>query len=139
MAFDTAKLNAIFAKTNGHCHICHKKLCRNNYGLRGRRGAWEVEHSHAQANGGSDHLNNLLPACIRCNRDKGTFTTRTARAWNGQTRAPLSAERKNSIRTKYTAAGAVLGAISLAAAGPAGLFWGALIGGAVGRATAPDK
>ena len=35
-----------------------------NRGEFGERGAWEVDHSKALANGGTDRLNNLLPAHI---------------------------------------------------------------------------
>jgi 5-methylcytosine-specific restriction endonuclease McrA len=52
------------------------KLAFTNYGKRGARAAWEVDHSRAKANGGTDHLNNLMPACIPCNREKGTLTSR---------------------------------------------------------------
>jgi HNH endonuclease len=46
--------------------------------------ACEVEHLIPWSLGGTDHLNNLYPACIPCNRGKGTTSTRTVRAWNGR-------------------------------------------------------
>ena len=139
MGFDRASLITVFKKTDGHCNICGKKLCRNNYGQLGSRGCWEIEHSIPQALGGSDHLNNLFAACIPCNRAKGTYSSRTARAWNGRTRASLSAERKEEIRTTRALVGAGLGALALAATGPAGWFWGAVLGGLIGNATAPTE
>lgn len=87
-------LTRIFTRTEGRCHICHKKICFNNYGQMGRRGAWEVEHSVPISKGGTDHLNNLYAACIRCNRSKGNATTRKARAVHGYRNAPLSEKRR---------------------------------------------
>lgn len=84
----------IYRKTDGYCHLCAKKLSLNNYAKMGSKGAWEIEHSVPKAKGGSDHLNNLFPACINCNRDKGIYSSRTARRWHDQTKAPLSKERK---------------------------------------------
>lgn len=100
MSYTEELLDTIFERTDGQCHICGKKLCRNNYALCGRKGAWEAEHSIPRSNGGSDHLNNLYAAHIYCNREKGTVTTRTARRWNGRTKAPLSKERKNRVRVR---------------------------------------
>lgn len=73
------RLRRIFSKTNGHCHLCHKKLCFTNFGIIGARGNWNVEHSVAKANGGSDHVNNLLPACVLYNTEKRTDHTITVR------------------------------------------------------------
>ncbi len=38
-----------------------------------------------------------MPACIKCNRDKGTSHTRTARSWYGNTSAPPSKDRKQKL------------------------------------------
>lgn len=98
-------------------------------GCGGRKGAWEVEHSVPRSNGGSEHLNNLYAAHISCNREKGTVTTRTARKWNGRTRAPLSKEKKQEIRSRNRWGWGTAGAISGAAvAGPAGFLVGGMIG-----------
>jgi 5-methylcytosine-specific restriction endonuclease McrA len=72
MRYSSDDLNAIYDRTSGYCHICKRKVAFCNYGALGRRGAWEVEHSHARAKGGSDRLGNLYAACIKCNREKGT-------------------------------------------------------------------
>ncbi len=135
MGYDAKRLAAIFRKTDGHCHICGKKLNRNNYGKATTRAAWEVEHSLPAARGGTDHLNNLFPACIACNRGKQDGSTRTARAGHGRKAAPLSAERKKGIRRRNAVVGAGvggMGALALGASGPVGLAVagiGALIGG----------
>jgi len=109
MRYSNEKLNDIFDKTDGQCHICHSVLCFSNYGEFDARGSWEVEHSTAKANGGTHHLNNLYPACIRCNREKGTCDTRTARSWYGNTRAPHSRTRKQKINQENYIAGAFIG------------------------------
>jgi hypothetical protein len=139
MAYTDEQLSTIFDRTDGHCHLCGKKLCFRNYGDYGKRGAWEVEHSNARCKGGSDRLCNLYAAHISCNREKGTVTTRTARAWNGCTKAPPSKEKKEQIsasnRWGWGAIGALTGAT---AAGPAGLVVGALLGVLIGDSIVPQ-
>lgn len=133
------RLVAIFDRTDGHCHICGKKLCFSNYGQAGRRGAWEIEHSNPRCKGGTDRLCNLYAAHISCNREKGTRTTRTARAWDGRTKAPLSKGRKERIRSNnrwgWGTASALLGA---AVGGPAGAVIGAALGALVGDGIKPE-
>ena len=55
MAYD---LNAIYDRTSGYCHICHRKLAFYNYGIVDAKGAWEVEHSRPRALGGTHDGNN---------------------------------------------------------------------------------
>lgn len=105
---DFSRIERIYRKTDGNCHICYKKLSLSNYGKLGNKGAWEIEHSVPRVKGGTDHSNNLFAACISCNRDKGTHTSRTARAWHGRTKAPLSREKKEE-----EAFGMAVGAFSL--------------------------
>jgi hypothetical protein len=83
MAFDAQTLNKVYDKTNGCCHLCRKKLSWNNYGSHGAKGAWHVDHSKAKANGGTHHMNNLFPACISCNIEKGTLHKTTIRKRKG--------------------------------------------------------
>ncbi|KXB05573.1 hypothetical protein AKJ50_00570 [candidate division MSBL1 archaeon SCGC-AAA382A13] len=73
MSFSRRKLPKIFNKTNGRCRYCGKPLVFRNYGQKRSLigGRWEVDHSKPKAKGGTDHLNNLYPACISCNRSKG--------------------------------------------------------------------
>lgn len=133
MPYANDQLVRIFDRTDGKCHICWKKLCFSNYGKFGSRGAWEVEHSNPRCNGGTDHGNNLYSAHITCNREKGSVTSRTARRWNERTKAPLSKQRKDEIRSNNRFGGGAVGAIAGAAiAGPAGLVLGALLGTLVG-------
>ncbi len=139
MRYTAEQLDVIFKRTDGHCHICGRKLCFSNYGQWSRKGAWEVEHSNARCNGGSDRLCNLYAAHISCNRAKGSVTTRTARAWNGRTKAPLSKIKKMEIRTNnrfgWGTAGALSGAII---AGVPGLVLGGLIGALIGDGIKPQ-
>ena len=134
MAYSDEKLSAIYDRTSGYCHICGKKLAFKNYATPGARGAWEVEHSVPRADGGTDRLNNLYAACIRCNREKRDGSTRTARAHHGRTRAPLSREERVATRTRNGviggAAGAIIGEGML---GPAGALIGGLLGAAIGK------
>jgi 5-methylcytosine-specific restriction endonuclease McrA len=87
---------AIYDSTGGYCHLCHDKVSWTNYDRYGERGGWEVDHSLARANGGTDRLPNLRPACISCNREKQAIATRAYRARNGITCAPLSREQRRS-------------------------------------------
>ncbi len=138
--YDNERLNRIYDKTDGRCHICHKKLAFTNYGIHGARASWHVEHSVPKAKGGTNHLNNLFPGCISCNMEKGTKHTKTARGWNGKTRAPYSKTKKRKIRKANTAGGAVIGAgIGLIIGGPIGGAIGSAIGGAIGKSNSPKK
>lgn len=129
MAYDNQTLGKVFARTDGKCHLCHKKLSLKNYGSFGVRGAWEIEHSVARANGGTDHLNNLYAACIRCNRAKGAvITTRTARARNGLRCAPYSRKQ----RTENTWIGGAIGSLAMGLLFPQLRIAAWLIGAGVG-------
>src|SRR5260221_11719196 len=105
MAKDSQRLRNIYDRTDGYCHLCHRKLSFQNHGIHGAKGAWHVEHSVARFNGGTDRLNNLYPACIRCNIEKGTLTTQTARRYNGVTRAPYNRSKKEEIQENNTKVG----------------------------------
>ena len=136
---DLERLRRIYDKTDGCCHLCHCKLAFSNHGLHGTRGAWHVEHSTAKANGGTNHLNNLFPACITCNLEKGTLHTRTVRSRNGIYRAPLSKKRKVQIRSNNTASGVILGGTIGAVFGPGGILIGAFLGGVIGNRNSPKS
>ena len=128
MAYSDDQLNEIYNRTGGYCHLCRKKLAFTNYASFGKRGAWEVEHSKAKANGGTDRANNLFPACISCNRGKGARSTGSVRGEQGYQRAPMSREQRTEARTSSTWGLGSLGALVGSTAGP----WGALLGGAIG-------
>lgn len=139
MTYAKSHLKVIYQRTDGHCHLCHCKLSFLNYGERGSRGAWEVEHSRARAKGGTDHGNNLKPACIPCNRSKGALTTRTVRGWNGLTRAPLSKAKRQAIRKDNRDACTVIGSTIGLIGGLPGVLIGAAVGALVGDQIRPPK
>lgn len=137
MAKDLLQLRRIYDKTDGYCHVCHRKLSFQNHGKRDTKGAWHIEHSIPKAKGGTDHLNNLFPACIDCNIEKSTLTSRTARSYNGNTRAPYSKDKKEEIKESNTAAGILIGGVIGLVGGPWGMAIGATIGGMIGNGSSP--
>ena len=139
MAYSTEKLSWIYDRTSGRCHICGKKLSFKNYGRYGEKAAWQVEHSRPRARGGTDHGNNLYAACIGCNLEKSTVSTRTARGWHGRRKAPLSRQRRMEAKRSAALAWGILGATAGALFGPWGLVAGALIGAKIGHETDPDE
>ena len=132
MAYSKDDLDAIFARTDGLCHICWKGLARVNYGQLERKGAWEVEHSVPRANGGTDRGNNLYPAHIRCNRSKGAGSSRVARAAYGRTKAPISRARKSKARAENVLVYTLLGGIGVALFAPELIVAGAIAGAIAG-------
>ena len=139
MDFKKNELDAIYRRSTGYCHLCHKKLSRKNYGVLDARGAWHVEHSIPGSKGGTDHLNNLFAACIRCNLDKSNRTTRTARRWNGKTCAPFNPEKRKEAKVENGLAGAIAGGLAGAAfGGPIGAILGAVTGACFGSSQNPD-
>ncbi len=140
MAFTRQQLDKIYNRTSGFCHLCHKKLARINYGNRTCRGGWEVEHSNPRSKGGTDHPNNLFAACVQCNVDKGNRHTRTARAWNGKSCAPLGREKRKQAKFENGLAVATLvGLAGAALAGPFGAVVGATAGVLFGSSQNPDQ
>jgi 5-methylcytosine-specific restriction endonuclease McrA len=139
MAYSEDRLNDIYDKTDGRCHLCGKKLAFKNYGVFRARGSWEVEHSVAKAIGGTDRLNNLYPAHISCNRSKGRRSSRSVRTLYGRTRAPLSRQKKDEVRNETAALGGLIG-ISLGGLvkGYPGAVLGGLIGAWLGHSEDPD-
>lgn len=134
------RVQKIYKKTDGNCHICHGKLNFYNYGIHGSKGAWEIEHSVPKSFGGSDHLNNLFPAHITCNREKGIQSTRTVRSAYGNTRAPYSKKKKQKIKNDQTAGGALIGGgIGLVLGGPVGSVIGSVLGGLIGNGRSVKK
>lgn len=106
MTYSDERLWRIFQKTNGYCDYCGKKLAWSNYGNPNGRAGWEVDHSVPISKGGTDHLNNLIPSCIPCNRDKGNLTGR-------QYRAILDANSSKSDDNPLPAIIAIVGLLAL--------------------------
>jgi hypothetical protein len=136
MAYSAERLEAIYQRTDGRCHICGTRLVFSRYG---ESGGWEVEHSIPVSFGGTDRLCNLYAAHIVCNREKGIRTSRTARSWHSRSKAPLSRRKKESVRENnrlgWGAAGALTGA---AVGGPAGFLIGGILGAAFGDGIDPE-
>ena len=139
MSYTSDQLENVFDRSSGHCHLCHKKLAFRNYALFGRRGAWEVEHSNPRANGGTDRPSNLYPACIPCNRSKGAASTRSARAVNGKTRAPLSVPKRQASKLENAVLGGFGGWLLGSLLNPAVGIIGGLLGAEAGHRHNPDR
>lgn len=140
MKLKLEKLVKVFTKTDGNCHICHGDLNFDFYGNAYGKDSWEIEHSKPRAKGGTDHLNNLFPAHVTCNRKKGVSPNRTIRSKYGTTRAPYSKAKKQSIKIQNTKKGFLIGSgIGLATTGPVGGVVGGTIGGIVANKRSPKK
>jgi 5-methylcytosine-specific restriction endonuclease McrA len=139
MVFDDETLKAILDRTSGKCHICHKKLSPSNYGIIGEKGAWEVEHSVPRSRGGTDHMNNLFPACISCNRSKRDGSTRSARAHFDKRRAPLSRAKREQAKADNALGYGILFLALGAFGGPAVAVIAGTIGAAIGYDQNPDE
>jgi hypothetical protein len=139
MKYSDERLEQIFDKTSGYCHLCWGRLAFSNYGQRNRRGGWNVEHSRPRALGGTDHLNNLYPAHIDCNERKSAASTRRSRQTYGRTRAPYSVTKRQQRKTENAVGTAILsGAIGGALGGPIGFIAGAVAGAIKGYDQNPD-
>ena len=139
MSFTTDELKKIYDRSSGYCHICHKKLAWKNYGEIGARGAWEVEHSNPKAGGGTDGLHNLYPACIPCNRSKGSKSVRSARALYGKTRAPLAREKREKAKILNSFIYGLGGAAIARVLWPSATLLAGLICMIIGYKRNPDK
>jgi 5-methylcytosine-specific restriction endonuclease McrA len=138
MRFSKKELRDIYDRTSGRCHLCHSRRAIRNYGKFGAKGAWEVEHSRAQAIGGTHRFNNLYVACISCNRSKGAKPTRSVRARYGLARAPLSKQARQAARAENAVGAGALGVLLGVPFGPVGMWIGAALGATLGYDENPD-
>jgi len=132
MSYDKSQLREIYRKTNGRCHLTGRRLVFKHYGLIGYRGAWEIDHSRPRSCGGTDHGNNLYPACLKANRYKRDRSTKSVRREHGVTKAPLSRAKIAKIKEERAAAGFVTGALFGLRFGPPGVVICGLIGAYIG-------
>lgn len=141
MKYSKDKLEKIFHRTDGRCHICRKDLILTSHGNLKVKGNWEVEHSKPRASSGTDHINNLFPACISCNRKKSTKSSAYARGENGFSAAPLSKQAKSRKRADNTFYGSTAGLIAgtVLRTPPLGLLTSIVIGAAIGFITDPER
>ena len=98
MNWSKERLEKIFNRSSGKCHICHGRLEISKHGKQSKEGGWHVEHSVPRAIGGTDRLNNLFPAHVKCNLEKGVASSPSARRKHGKTRAPLSVEKRKQAK-----------------------------------------
>jgi len=134
------QLRKIYDRTSGYCHICHKKLAFKNYAKFGEKACWEIEHSIPKAQGGTDHRNNLYPACIVCNRKKRDASNYLARKEHGKSKAPLSLRGRQDAKLRNGAIGTIVGGmVGRIALGPLGMIGGALLGAYTLYKRNPDK
>lgn len=138
MAWTSEQLSAIYDRTSGYCHLCNRKLAWTNYAAHGCKGSWEVEHSVPRASGGTNRMNNLYAACIECNRRKQHHSTRSCRAENGRTKAPLGRSARRAAKRDNALAGAGLGALLGVPFGPIGIFAGSVFGACIGEKQSVD-
>lgn len=75
-AWDDETINRVYDRNGGYCWHCGRKLSFTNYGIVGAKSAWEIDHSRPLSRGGTDHLNNLVPSCVECNRSKQDLHSR---------------------------------------------------------------
>jgi 5-methylcytosine-specific restriction endonuclease McrA len=139
LVFTWEKLQRIYDRTDGRCHICSRQVVWKNYGALGARGAWEVDHSVPRAAGGTDRLSNLLPAHTRCNRAKQASSSQSARSQYGRRRAPLSAERRRAARVGNGIIGVGLGWTIATLVAPQARVPAMVLGAATGLCLDPDE
>ncbi len=136
MSPETLKMKKIFERTNGRCHLCRRELSFGDYGS---PDGWEREHSKPRSKGGTNHLNNLYPACVSCNRQKGNRSNASVRSKHGYTKPPMS-KRQRRKRARITIpVCAIVGARIGASAGFPGFVAGGVIGGIVGWVISGDS
>lgn len=78
--FDHAKVKSVYNKTGGTCYYCHADFPPDTDYLDdggkvvSSRRNWHIEHRTPKSKGGSNHIDNLVPSCVKCNLKKGTQT-----------------------------------------------------------------
>jgi len=80
---DKAKRRRVWQKTKGYCWYCGRDLVwAASDPNRERIKDWfVVDHATPQIEGGTDELENLLPACQSCNCMKGSKDVEEFRNW----------------------------------------------------------
>lgn len=135
MSYSRQELRDIYDSTSGRCHLCHGSLQFEKYPDK-----WEVDHSKAKANGGTDHGNNLYPACKSCNRARRDRPASKVRKENGVTGIPLSyKQRYKKKRRNGLAYGGLVAIAGGLLGGPAGFVMGAATGGSLGYSKDPGQ
>lgn len=71
------KNRPVWEKTAGRCWYCGIHLLKPNperHSERDRERWYTIDHATPRSRGGSDTIENLVPACNRCNGDKSDMT-----------------------------------------------------------------
>jgi hypothetical protein len=63
--------NSVWEKTQGKCYLCGCELLP--FGNR-EDNSFHMDHKNPASKGGATQLENLFPACLKCNHIKGTRT-----------------------------------------------------------------
>ena len=79
MSRSKAWRRALVAAANGRCHYCNRPGVSAEIGPDDR--VWHVDHKTPIARGGSDHDDNLVLACKRCNLTKSVQPYRQFRSF----------------------------------------------------------
>lgn len=104
------KKDQVFARSEGKCQLCGRKIAETRYGDRSSPYGWEIDHIKALSKDGHPtHLNNLQAACWSCNVKKSNSANSEALRDNGRSRPPLSKKKESAARTKQTYAGGLVG------------------------------
>lgn len=111
MNYSKSDRQYVLEKSGGRCNYCRKNLRLGAHGLSQDQGGWHVDHSRPRSGGGSQHRNNLVAACVRCNLRKGARPSSFARAMNGLSAAPLSHARQTRVRLRNSIIGALVGGL----------------------------
>lgn len=99
-----------------------------------------MDHSVPVSKGGTDHLNNLYPAHIACNRSKQARSSRRVRQANDLSRAPMSTAARERWKLESALTGAVSGGlIGARFGGPVGFWIGAILFGLAAYAVDPNE
>jgi 5-methylcytosine-specific restriction endonuclease McrA len=103
MGYTAEQRRNIFDRGERRCHLCGHRLTF--------AGPWHVEHSRPLVRGGTNHGNNLRPACAECNLKKGVGSARDARAAFGHRLSVRSPKGRKTAGNDVVLVGLALGAV----------------------------
>jgi len=115
-------IREIWSRTGGKCHLCHRPVDLDTYGLIALYGAEaaSIDHLTPQSHGGDHHPDNLRIAHHGCNSRRGTRDPIDAReSASGRSWEPLSDGERLGVVLASAAACTALGAgVGVALSGP---------------------
>lgn len=95
MRFSREKIAAVYKRGKKQCHLCHGKLDLSRYGEQ-----WQCDHLTPVSKGGTNALENLLPAHALCNQRRGARTVAWAKKHVGKPRRKQRRIKKLKRLTK---------------------------------------